>query len=67
MDALNRARERQDVAAISLKQSNALLQERRKNETYMTTNTAYNLLKQDEEVKRMNKKWWMEFKQLDNQ
>tara|TARA_B100001094_G_C18152605_1_gene784527 strand:- start:71 stop:958 length:888 start_codon:yes stop_codon:yes gene_type:complete len=67
VDALNRARERQDVAAISLEQSNVLLQERRRKETHMTTNTAYNLLKQDEEVKRMHKKWWMEFKQLDNQ
>lgn len=67
VDALTRAREKQDVTAISLKQSNLLLRERRKKETMMTTNTAYNLLKQDEEVKRMNKKWWMEFKQLDNQ
>ena len=66
VDALTRARERQDVTAISLKQSHQLLNERRRKETYMTTNTAYNLLKQDEEVKRMNKKWWMEFKQLDN-
>ena len=28
--------------------------------------TAYNLLKQDEEVRRMNEKWWRHFKQLDN-
>ncbi len=67
VDALTRARENQDVTAISLKQSNQLLRHRRKKETMMTTNTAYNLLKQDEEVKRMNEKWWLEFKQLDNQ
>ncbi len=67
VDALTRAREKQDVTAISLDQSNALLRGRRRRETMMTTNTAYNLLKQDEEVKRMNKKWWMNFKQLDNQ
>jgi len=67
VDALTRARENQDVTAMSLKQSNRLLRQRRKKETMMTTNTAYNLLKQDEEVKRMNEKWWLEFKQLDNQ
>ncbi len=67
VDALNRARERQDVTAISLEQSRMLLQEKRKKETMMTTNTAYNLLRQDEEVRRMNDKWWLDFKQLDNQ
>jgi len=66
VDALSRAREQQDVTAISLAQSNRLLDERRKKETMMTTNTAYNLLKQDEEVRRMNEKWWRHFKQLDN-
>ena len=66
VDALSRAREQQDVTAISLTQSNRLLDERRKKETMMTTNTAYNLLKQDEEVRRMNEKWWRHFKQLDN-
>ena len=66
VDALSRAREQQDVTAISLTQSNRLLDERRRKETIMTTNTAYNLLKQDEEVRRMNEKWWRHFKQLDN-
>ena len=66
VDALSRAREQQDVTAISLAQSNRLLDERRRKETIMTTNTAYNLLKQDEEVRRMNEKWWRHFKQLDN-
>jgi len=66
VDSLTRAREKQDIAAISLGQSNILLEERRKKETMMTTHTAYNLLRQDEEAKRMSKKWWMDFKQLDN-
>lgn len=66
VDALNRAREKQDVTAISLEQSRMLLQEKRKKETYMTTNTAYNLLRQDDEVRRMNDKWWMGLKQLDD-
>ena len=67
VDALNRAREKQDVAAISLEQSRMLLREKRNKQTYMTTNTAYNLLRQDEEVRKMNDKWWMGLKQLDNQ
>ena len=66
VDALNRVREKQDVTAISLEQSRMLLQEKRNKETYMTTNTAYNLLRQDEEVRRMNDKWWMGLKQLDD-
>jgi hypothetical protein len=54
------------VGAISLEQSKQLLNDKRRREVRMTTDTAYNLLKQDEEVRRMNSKWWKEFKQLDN-
>ena len=66
VDALKRARETQNVGAISLEQSKQLLNDKRRREVRMTTDTAYNLLKQDEEVRRMNSKWWKEFKQLDN-
>ena len=66
VDALSRAREKQNVTAISLEQSRLLLSEKKKKEIMMTTSTAYNLLKQDEEVKKMNKKWWLDFKQLDD-
>lgn len=66
VDALKRARETQNVGAISLEQSKQLLNDKRRREVRMTTDTAFNLLKQDEEVRRMNSKWWKEFKQLDN-
>ena len=55
-----------NITEEEFKQSKQLLNEKRRRQVTMTTDTAYNLLKQDEEVRRMNSKWWKEFKQLDN-
>ena len=65
VDALSQARDRQDVTAISLEQSKRLLHEKNRKNIVMSTSTAYDLLKQDEEARRANKEWWKHLKQLE--
>ena len=66
IDELNRARENQDVSAMSLKNSRKVLEDRKIKDDELAAITAFNLLKQQEEVEKSNKEWWMHLKQLKN-
>ncbi|RPG17252.1 MAG: hypothetical protein CBC84_002280 [Pelagibacteraceae bacterium TMED124] len=66
IDELNRARENQDVSAMSLKSSKKILENRKIKDDELAAITAFNLLKQQEEVEKSNKEWWMHLKQLNN-
>jgi hypothetical protein len=66
IDELNRVRENQDVSAMSLKESNKILENRKIKDDELAAITAFNLLKQQEEVDKSNKEWWMHLKQLNN-
>ena len=46
--------------------ANVYLNNRRNNETKRATETAYKLVKQDEEVEEMTNKWWGYLRQLKN-
>ena len=60
-------RKNQDTTPVSLKQANSYLNKRRNNETRTATETAFKLVKQDEEVEEMTKQWWGYLRQLKNQ
>jgi hypothetical protein len=66
IDELNRAREDQDVSAMSLPNSRKVLENRKIKDDELAAITAFNLLKQQEEVEKSNKEWWMHLKQLKN-
>ena len=66
IDELNRARENQDVSAMSLSDSRKILEDRKIKDDELAAITAFNLLKQQEEVEKSNKEWWMHLKQLNN-
>ena len=67
IDELNRARENQDVSAMSLSNSRKILEDRKIKDDELAAITAFNLLKQQEEVEKSNKEWWMHLKQLKNE
>ena len=66
IDELNRARENQDVSAMSLSDSRKILEDRKIKDDELAAITAFNLLKQQEEVEKSNKEWCMHLKQLNN-
>ena len=66
IDELNRARENQDVSAMSLTNSRKVLEDRKIKDDELAAITAFNLLKQQEEVEKSNKEWWKHLKQLKN-
>ncbi len=66
VDELTRFRENQNVKAYSEKQSEILLKKRKDKESEMSLNTAYNLMKESDEVAKGNNSWWRELKQLEN-
>ena len=67
IDELNRARENQDVSAMSITDSRKILEDRKIKDDELAAITAFNLLKQQEEVEKSNKEWWMHLKQLNNE
>lgn len=59
------ARARQNVAPISRERSNILLNKQRYSNEEVATNLAYDLLKQEEEARKVNERWWRNLKQLE--
>ena len=66
VDSYIRHRESQDVGPPSLKQAQSLLAKRETESNKMNSNRAFRLMKQDEEINRMNEKWWSNLRQLEN-
>jgi len=58
------ARGRQNVTPLTQEHSNVLLNKQRYSSEEIATNLAYDLLKQEEESKRINEQWWGNLKQL---
>ena len=59
------ARSRQNVNPLSREDSNVLLNKKRYSTEEVATNIAFDLLKQEEEAKRLNETWWRNLKQLE--
>ena len=66
VDSYRKHRDRQDVGAQSLNQAKEFLAKREANNNEFNSNRAFKLLKQDEEIGRVNEKWWSNLKQLEN-
>ena len=66
VDSYRKHRDRQDVGAQSLNQAKEFLAKRDANNNEFNSNRAFKLLKQDEEIGRVNEKWWANLKQLEN-
>ena len=66
VDSYRKHRDRQDVGAQSLNQAKEFLAKREANNNEFNSNRAFKLLKQDEEIGRVNEKWWANLKQLEN-
>jgi len=64
MGELERQRSVQDVTMPSLEQAQKYLKEKKNGEDESTTERAYKLARQDEEVQKANKLWWSKFRQL---
>lgn len=65
MDEIRSARSRQNINPMSKEHSKAMLNKKKYSSEKVATNLAYELLKQEEEAKRLNEKWWRNLKQLD--
>tara|TARA_B100000674_G_C37932264_1_gene958545 strand:+ start:834 stop:1727 length:894 start_codon:yes stop_codon:yes gene_type:complete len=59
------SRSKQNIVPLSKEDSNVILNRRRYNTEEVASNLAYDLLKQEEEAKRLNEKWWRNLKQLE--
>ena len=59
------SRSKQDIVPLSKEDSNVILNKKRYSTEEVATNLAYDLLKQEEEAKRLNEKWWRNLKQLE--
>jgi hypothetical protein len=59
------ARSRQNVTPLTREDSNVILNNKRYNNEEVATNLAYDLLKQEEEAKKVNERWWKNLKQLE--
>ena len=66
INELNTIRKNQDVSPISLNDSNKILEDRQLKQDELASITAYNLMKQQEEVEKCNEEWWKYLKQLKN-
>ena len=66
LNELNTIRKNQDVSPISLNDSNKILEDRQLKQDELASITAYNLMKQQEEVDKCNEEWWKYLKQLKN-
>ena len=66
VDSYRRFRADQNTSIPSLEQSRQLLRQKKENLDRVDSRRIYNILKRDEEVERVNKKWWAHLKQLKN-
>jgi hypothetical protein len=66
INELNTIRKNQDISPISLNDSNKILENRQLKQDELASITAYNLMKQQEEVEKCNEEWWKYLKQLKN-
>ena len=64
VNEIKTARSRQNITPLTQERSNVLLNKKRYNNEEIATNLAYDLLKQEEEAKRVNERWWRNLKQL---
>ena len=64
VDAFKRHRSSQNITAPSLQQSQKYLAEKNKNNTELDSRRAFNIIKRDEEIAKMNKKWWANLQRL---
>jgi hypothetical protein len=67
VDSYRRHRQQQNTTAPSLEQSKRLLKQKKDNMTEVDSRRIYNILKRDEEIERVNKKWWAHLRQLKNE
>lgn len=65
MEDIRSARSRQNINPLSKQQSKVMLNKRNYSTEKVATNLAYDLLKQEEEAKRLNEAWWRNLKQLE--
>jgi hypothetical protein len=64
MEDIKMARSRQNINPLSEEHSKVILNKKHYSSEKVATNLAYDLLKQEEEAKRLNEKWWRNLKQL---
>lgn len=65
MEEIKSARSRQNIKPMSKRRSKAMLNKKNYSSEKVATNLAYDLLKQEEEAKRLNERWWRNLKQLE--
>jgi hypothetical protein len=65
MEDLKSARSRQNIAPMNKRVSKAMLNKKNYSSEKVATNLAYDLLKQEEEAKKINERWWRNLKQLE--
>lgn len=66
IDSYRKHRDSQNVGPQSLNQAKEFLAKRDSDNNKYNSNRAFKLLKQDEEISRVNQKWWSNLKQLDD-
>ena len=66
VDSYRRHRANQNTNALSLEQSRAFLRKKQENMNERDSKRIYNILKRDEEVEKINQRWWAHLKQLEN-
>jgi hypothetical protein len=66
VDSYRRYRSNQNTKALSLEQSRVFLQKKQNNMNEQDSRRIYKILKRDEEVEKINKKWWAHLQQLEN-
>ena len=65
MEEIKSARSRQNIKPMSKRSSKAMLNKKNYSSEKVATNLAYDLLKQEEEAKRLNERWWRNLKLLE--
>jgi hypothetical protein len=66
VDSYKRYRSQQNTNAMSLDQSKAFLRKKKESMNEIDSKRVYNILKRDEEVEKINQRWWAHLKQLEN-
>lgn len=66
LDEIKRHRNATNVDSLSLQQSQKLLRQRDLENDKVNTHRAFNLIKQDEDIRRANNKWWSSIRRLEN-
>ncbi len=66
VESYKRHREANNPSMLSLAQSKKLMDERKYMNEKQSTNRVFSMLKRDEEVSQVNKKWWTNLMQLEN-